>query len=528
MEKPTITIKQGKLQGALHDGVLGFPYIGFHEIPFAAPPVGELRFKNPQPVAPWTGIKDVSQGTGRACIQGSKQYHIIGDEDCLYLNVYTNSLSGCKPVIVWLHYGAFVEGSGSHAMFRPDYLLTKDVVVVTLNYRLGIFGFLNLQHKVAPGNLGVKDVIAGLEWIKQNIANFGGDPNNVTVYGGSCGAVIAHCLAMSPRAKGLIHKAIISGGCLISPCMTSGPEFIRQFLQQLGINTKDPEEIVKILRKLPAKDIVTVQYRFQQELECNLKNLPTFTCLVNINNDDMSDDPVLPLPKEKLLSTVFNIPVICGYTTLEIMLFIEQDFEDKLPLTTDYLLRFYPHCLKTEQFEIGDTEEFLETIKNWYFEGQSSIHEDLLSNFLEFSSDMKCNIPMQLLAKNQVKYSSQPLYFYIFTYVGNQTYEVPLRKIFNVTTHQDDTSYLFYYPAVSAAPPSEGTKDRIMINRLCTMWANFAKTGNPTPPLDDCVKVIWEPVRKDKLNYLEIDEESKMSIMGPHIFEEKSNFTFNV
>ncbi|XP_078038671.1 esterase FE4-like [Augochlora pura] len=146
MEKTITTIKRGKLRGALHDGVLTTPYIAFHKIPLAAPPIAELQFKH--------------------CI--------VGDEDCPYLNVYTNSLSGCKPVMVWLRYGALIEGSG----------------------------LLNLQHNVAPGNQGVKDVIAGLEWIKNNIANLGDDPNSVTVASGNVGAAMPHCLTISSRVRG--------------------------------------------------------------------------------------------------------------------------------------------------------------------------------------------------------------------------------------------------------------------------------------------------------------------------------------
>lgn len=208
MYKPIITVKQGKLRGVTVKSSLGSSYIAFHEIPFAASPIGKLRFKDPEPVSPWMGIRDASVCQGNICIQREEQppYNVIGTEDCLYLNVYTNSLSQSKPVMFWIHGGGFSNGTASYRFVRPDYLLTKDVVIVAANYRLGAFGFLNLGHRAAPGNQGLKDLIAALHWVKENIAKFGGDPNNVTLFGQSAGAVLTHALTLSPSARGIFIR----------------------------------------------------------------------------------------------------------------------------------------------------------------------------------------------------------------------------------------------------------------------------------------------------------------------------------
>ncbi|KAF3430274.1 hypothetical protein E2986_03302 [Frieseomelitta varia] len=252
MRKPVVTVQQGKLEGAELKSALGLSYLAFRGIPFAAPPVGDLRFKainrrfinhvlinqDPQPPLPWTGIKDISKEQKYIAPQKEElaPFNIIGDEDCLYLNVYTNSLNQSKPVMFWIHGGAFLVGNSSFCESRPDYLLAKDVVVVSANHRLGAFariglvhtkkkkkrkkeikirkktfsssGFLNLGHRVAPGNFAVKDIIAALEWVKENIANFGGDPDNVTIFGASAGGALVHSLLISPRARDKSEKTM--------------------------------------------------------------------------------------------------------------------------------------------------------------------------------------------------------------------------------------------------------------------------------------------------------------------------------
>lgn len=207
MDRPIVTVKQGKLQGIFEENVLGFHYLSFKGIPFAAPPVGELRFKDPEPPAPWEGIRDASKNAGDVCAQleQSSGQAVIGSEDCLYLNIYIPYnvyRTRGNPVMVWIHGGAYLIGSGNDTHKRPDYLMAKDVILVSINYRLGALGFLNLNHEVASGNQGLKDQVAALKWIKENIEIFGGDSNNITVFGVSAGSACTHFLTLSPLSKG--------------------------------------------------------------------------------------------------------------------------------------------------------------------------------------------------------------------------------------------------------------------------------------------------------------------------------------
>ena len=199
----------------------------FKGIPFAAPPVGNLRWQPPQPAANWKGVRS-AKDFGSHCIQSSGYpdmiFHDPGpSEDCLTLNVWTpaNAKPGTLPVMVWIYGGGFSSGGTSESRQDGQFLAARNVVVVSMNYRLGIFGFFELPELTAEsphhasGNYGLLDQTAALAWVKNNIAAFGGDPNNVTIFGESAGSISVSAQMASPLAKGLFAKAIgESGGAL--------------------------------------------------------------------------------------------------------------------------------------------------------------------------------------------------------------------------------------------------------------------------------------------------------------------------
>ncbi len=218
-EPVVIGTTDGALQGHWHHGVARFA-----GIPFAAPPVGDLRFRPPQPVEPWTGERP-AESFGPICPQNPSIMDALfgGDseawnEDCLYLNVWTPTPEpdAPLPVMVWIHGGGFEMGSGSSPMYDGTHFARSGVVLVTLNYRLGALGFLELggldPAEAGSGNVGLLDQIAALRWVQANIAGFGGDPGNVTIFGQSAGSMSASLLMTSPRAGGLFHKVIAQSG----------------------------------------------------------------------------------------------------------------------------------------------------------------------------------------------------------------------------------------------------------------------------------------------------------------------------
>src|SRR4051812_47469243 len=231
---PVANVRQGKLSGALApDETIAV----FRGVPYAAPPVGRLRWQPPQAPAAWSGERPARE-FGARCPQPGRAVRSIGffptereDEDCLYLNVWTGSLDAMarRPVMVWFHGGAFYLGSGAVPLFDGAALARQGAVVVTVNYRLGRLGFLAhpalsaASPEKVSGNYGLRDQIAALHWIAENIAAFGGDPDCVTIFGQSAGAASVSCLMASARAGGLFHRAIgQSGGLFGKVGTTSG------------------------------------------------------------------------------------------------------------------------------------------------------------------------------------------------------------------------------------------------------------------------------------------------------------------
>ena len=186
----------------------------FNAIPYAAPPTGELRFYPPQPVEEWTEPRYVDDDSLTICPQ-----LILGalyprsSEDCLYLTVHVpSSVSGVLPVMVWIHGGGFMTGDGTPQSFGPQYFMSHEVIMVTINYRLGPLGFLSLGNEEIPGNMGQLDQIAALHWVQKNIEKFGGDPEQVTIFGQSAGAFASTYHLYSPQSRGLFKRVIAQSG----------------------------------------------------------------------------------------------------------------------------------------------------------------------------------------------------------------------------------------------------------------------------------------------------------------------------
>lgn len=267
-----IEIDSGRLRGRLTaDGVVA----AFLGVPYAAPPVGALRWRPPAAVAAWAGVRPADRFAPRA-VQPERAPNAIGNfgpepesEDCLYLNLWTAAQDPAerRPVMVWFHGGAFYLGSGALPLFHGEGLARHGVVLVTVNYRLGRLGFLahpELSREAADhssGNYGLRDQIAALEWVQRNIAAFGGDPSRVTIFGQSAGSISVCCHMVAPRAKGLFHRAIGQSGAALGPVgATAGNGDMMQSLDQaeragaalvraLGVSS------IEALRQWPARAV---------------------------------------------------------------------------------------------------------------------------------------------------------------------------------------------------------------------------------------------------------------------------------
>jgi para-nitrobenzyl esterase len=264
-DRPIVSVTGGDLAGrALPDG-RGAVFKG---IPVAAPPVGARRWREPMPVEPWTGVRD-GGASGPPAMQASFGWNsamaAASREDCLYLDVWTPKPgAGRRPVMVWIHGGGNVGGSGGFDfLYEGTRLISHDVVLVVVEYRLGIFGFLahpalsrESPHQVS-GNYGLLDQLAALRWVKDNIAAFGGDPGNVTVFGQSAGSIDLLNLMASPLSRGLFQRAIAQSGSLppaaATPTLAQAEQKGTTALAKLDAPAENPLEF---LRKLPASEIL--------------------------------------------------------------------------------------------------------------------------------------------------------------------------------------------------------------------------------------------------------------------------------
>jgi para-nitrobenzyl esterase len=240
----TVTVDTGTLHGAKVGDIRHF--LG---IPYAAPPVGDLRWRAPQPAEPWTGTRDALQ-TGDQCPQSLSYSGPSNDEDCLYLNVWSPSGAHDLPVMVWLHGGAFIFGSGGDKYYSGEKLADRGIVVVTINYRLGAFGFMALPQLdtedpqyPTSGNYGLADQQAALAWVQRNIAAFGGDPANVTLFGESAGGFSTCVHYYSAKTQGLFARAIVESGLCGASILTNTHQTALQqgtaLAQQLGCTSGD-------------------------------------------------------------------------------------------------------------------------------------------------------------------------------------------------------------------------------------------------------------------------------------------------
>jgi para-nitrobenzyl esterase len=246
----------GQLQGVVVDGVASFK-----GIPFAAPPVGDLRWKSPAPAKPWSGLRK-ADSYAAGCMQDPGMSKMMGSsvnisEDCLYLNVWTAAKTAAekRPVMVWIHGGAFVGGMTGTPMFDGTKFAQKGVVLVSIAYRLGVFGSLahpelSRESGKGSGTYGIQDMIAGLQWVKNNIAQFGGNPSCVTIFGESAGGIAVGMLAAAPGAKGLFQRAISESGGSFAP-----PRIANEAGQNVPCLKLAEWNGVSFLKKIGAADI---------------------------------------------------------------------------------------------------------------------------------------------------------------------------------------------------------------------------------------------------------------------------------
>lgn len=337
----------GPVRGEQRTSYLGERFYSFRSIPYARPPLGDLRFRDPQPPQPWKQPLDARHECVAApFVDPTETAAIRTSEDCLLLNVYTTQLPGVRdvaevadvgadvagrPVMVWLHGGSFRAGSSSEHMYGPDFLLSDaavqpGVVVVTVNYRLGALGFLSLHTPAVcvPGNAGLKDQTLALRWVRQNAAAFGGDASNVTLFGNSAGACAVHLHMLSPHSAGLFDRAIVQSGTALAEWANFPKnDWTRRLAERLGWtgsgsdSDDDDASMLAFLRAASAESIVAHQDEILTDVEkqAGIFSFGPATESYRAEQSFMVEDPRRLVGRNRPWSA--HVPLVIGATSDE-------------------------------------------------------------------------------------------------------------------------------------------------------------------------------------------------------------------
>ncbi|XP_063218438.1 uncharacterized protein LOC134528616 [Bacillus rossius redtenbacheri] len=512
LEFVTLEVSQGRLRGKrVTSPTSGATYYSFQGIPYAKPPVGPLRFKPPEDPEPWTGTRDALE-EGPICVQVDILFsdELVGDEDCLFLNVYTPQFvtTSPKPVMVWIHGGKFSMGSGNCNMFGPDFLVAQNVVVVTINYRLGALGFLYLEGADVTGNNGFRDQVMALKWVRDNIAQFGGDPGNVTIFGESAGGASVHYLTLSPLASGLLHRAIAqSGSVFIGGCnvpVGAANQRARRLARALGCSSEDPRQVAACLRSVPAEQLVADKAKARDNQELHGAILDQF-----FPSHETGPEAFLPdSPRRLLESGLFSkVPFITGVTSAEGKVY----FIDTLLLTRlSDVDRNFTSVLPMELSDNLDVEtcnEIAKCVKKFYF-GEKPLNKDTVAQFIDMQSDLEFVFPAHEAARRHAQWCQPAATFaYLFDHSSAPGFAFMSTAVDQVpgVVHSGELPYLFHGSIGRSFPP--GSPDAEMRSKMVKLWAQFARTGNPS---SDVVNVTWTPVTTDKQSYLKINRGFKM------------------
>ncbi|KAF2892970.1 hypothetical protein ILUMI_13204 [Ignelater luminosus] len=526
-----IKIDKGIIRGAYRKSMKGRQILAFTGIPFAKPPVRELRFKPPVEPEAWSGILDATK-PHPICPQMDpyfNNYEVKGNEDCLYLNVYKPQITQSKgkllPVLFHIYAGGFTSGNANPDVYGPDILLDKDVILVSPNSRIGLLGFLSTGDEIVPGNNGLKDQTFALEWTRKNIIDFGGDPNKVTIFGGSSGAGCVHLHVVSPLSRGLFNSAIAHSGSATALWSVAPEGEQEKNIKKLGKLLNCPIDTianaVECLRKVDAYDIVDQDKEF---MEFSIDPETPFKPVIE---PDLEGAFIRKHPIDIIKSgETSNVTLVFGITTEDgafkpSMFFNDSKLIERLNEDFDYVvpLSLLYDTTATE----GDKNYITSRIKEFYFKNKQ-IDETMIRQLTHLYTDSYFFYPQNLAARLHVKYTNTRIYYFVFGYKGSLT----LIPFFGDATrdygvcHGDDINYILSNEFYGDYKPTES--DQKIIDLLTTMWVNIADTGIPTPRLDDVVKTKWLPIEKeDKLLYYFIKNENEAE-MVENIYLERTQF----
>lgn len=450
-----VRVEAGLLRGAPRDsqGVLAFK-----SIPYAAPPVGDLRWRAPQPPQPWDGVREaVSYGDrSLSALENDRRPGPPMSENCLSLNLWTaaSRADEKRPVMVWVHGGGFQFGSSATPLTDGTPLACKGVVVVTFNYRLGVLGFLahpDLDAEGPSGNYGLQDQLAALAWVKANISRFGGDPSNVTLFGESAGAHAVGILTASPLSHGLFHKVIGQSGAFWDG--RNGPleGFDEARARGIAFAKRVGGTSLAALRAMPAEQANAAGlWNFTQN-----PNVKAFS--PNIDRFVVPDVPAARFARGEQM----HIPLLAGWNSAEDYPFHEMSLpDDSAPMF---------RAAAEQMFGADRISEFLKL-----YPADTDAEAKASSNAL--TGDLLISEQTWQWLQLHQRTGQAPVYGYHFSYtspytpIASHVTEIPF--VFGTLTQQ----------VIVGGTPSPADGDRALADTIMSYWVNFATRGDPNGP----------------------------------------------
>ncbi|KAL1784470.1 carboxylesterase 1C-like isoform X2 [Sigmodon hispidus] len=483
---PVVDTVHGKVLGK-YVSLEGFtqPVAVFLGVPFAKPPLGSLRFAPPQPAEPWSFVKNATSYPPM-CSQDAVGGQVLSElftnrkesiplqfsEDCLYLNIYTPAdltKSSRLPVMVWIHGGGLMLG-GASTYDGLALSAHENVVVVTIQYRLGIWGLLSTGDEHSPGNWGHLDQVAALRWVQNNIANFGGNPGSVTIFGESAGGASVSVLVLSPLAKNLFHRAISESGVAPSTGLVKKTQSVTELIATtVGCKTTTSAVMVHCLRQKTESELLEVALKLNPlDLDENGdqgEDTPSLSTVI--------DGVLLPkAPEEILAAKSFNtVPYMVGINKQEFgwiipMMMGDLFSEDKMDekMARSLLWKFRSALNISENMISAATEKYL---------GQTDDPVKKKDLLLDFFGDIFLGIPSVLMSRG-LRDAGVPTYMYEFQYRPSFVSDKRPKTV--IGDHGDEIFSVFGAPFLKGAASEEETNLSKMVMKF---WANFARNGNP-------------------------------------------------
>ncbi|XP_026739432.1 juvenile hormone esterase-like [Trichoplusia ni] len=417
----------------------------------------------------------------------------VGSIDCLHLNIYVPNTANSRnrlPVLVWIYGGAFRIGYSGRFLYGPSYLVKQDIILVTLNYRVGPYGFMCLDVPEVPGNQGLKDQQLAFKWVKNNIEAFGGNPDQITIFGESAGAKSVD-LHLTFSQEKLFHQVIMQSGAAVAASSVRSPEpsVPLKISEQLGFKTTDTKDALSFLASIDTNSVIAaaaaLKLSYGPCVENDFENVEKF----------IHDFPI-NIKKPNL----GNLPTLLGANKDEgLAVFATKTTEE---ITSQYSNIFLNQLNDNFIFNTEELHDMEQIVRNFYI-GDKTVSKDVVHGLIKVYSDLMYNYPAARTLQKYLDNGLKNIYYYLFSYDGGRNF---VKKRINITVagaaHADEIGYFF---DISYMDKNPAPKDQLVIDRVTMLWANFAKFGNPTPHTSEILPVLWPAATKDSQYYLDID-----------------------